>query len=71
MGHQKIQSRSQQIGGHTIDKVYLLDPSESDDGLVWLLQVNDLWGSEKIEFSLRDDDDGFRSLKDMSGLVGE
>lgn len=59
---------------HTIDKEYLLDLSESDDGLIWLLQVNDLWVSEKIEFSLRDDDDdddGFRSLKEMSGFVGE
>jgi hypothetical protein len=71
-GHQKIQSRSQQLGGRTIDKEYLLDLSESDDGLIWLLQVNDLWGSEKIEFSLRDDDDdGFRSWKEKSGFVGE
>ena len=47
--------------------MYLLDLSGSDEGLLWLLQVNDLWDSEKLEFSFRDDDgDGFRSLKGRS-----
>lgn len=52
--------------------MYSQDRSVSDEGLLWLLQVNDLWGSEKLEFSFRDDDGGgFRSLKGRSEFVGE